>query len=1011
MGTPLTAALQNVTDDGRALIARMAKHESLQRRWSIPQIIRAIVLAALVFALAFGAVALTKLYDRPASVWLANAVIVGIVIRAPRSQWFALVAIAFLANLGANLANDDPLLRAASLSAINMVECMIVILLVGRSFEQSSWFDDGAIIGRFLLYAGVVGPLVSATLAAATLSLTDGAPFFSTLFGWYIADALGLLTLGALLVAAPTDRVAAPRCEWLGGLACVPLCCLVTLAAFSKDNAPLLFAVAPVLTIATLRAPLVGAMSALTMCVAIAIGATILGYGPIAHADPNTTTRLYALQGFVASLLFVVLPVRALAGERDRLGGVIARSERFFSRIAGASPAGTIHFDPLGRPTFANHRWTLLTGLDHTMLGEDGWLEAIAPADRSAANSLWARTRATLEPCTGEYLFCKYGQPAGFAELNLYPEVEDGKVLGFVARLCDVTDRRLAEDALQEREARYRLVTENARDVILRLGLDGRPLYVSASSLRVTGYAPTEMIGRPLSDLIHPDDVPVFKRSLERMAEGITDPSIEFRLRDRDGHFGWFEASQRVLFDRDGQPIEFVASLRDIELRRRSETAAATVAAQLRETNRLLLLAEELSGVGHWHFDPSERELGCSPQMNRILEQPRDQRLRADNILRIVHADDRRLLLACLARTRRTSGSAECAIRLRVGDALRHVRLVARAEYRDEKFAGWFGVMGDVTDKVVADSALIKARDAAQAAAVAKALFEATMSHEIRTPTARVSRVTPCKHQLEVLIAEDNPANQMLGAAIVRRMGHAITVVENGRQAVDAAKIKYYDAILMDMQMPEMDGLAATRAIRASDGPCAGTTIIALTADASPERRRFYDGAGFNHFLTKPIDRQTLAAALSAIHPSPSRSSQSAPAARREAALLEPRRIEELRSALGNVRLKALLGLLIAECLDRPERLRTAAGRGQLVAIRAEGHGLKGAALSIGATALGQAAEQLESATTVAQAEPLIAALEECAQATRAAVQRILNAPTGVDRRVRGALPGDRVKR
>lgn len=677
MATPLTVALQILADDGRALITRLAKHESVQRRWTTDQVIRALVLAGLVFALAFGAVALTKLHDRTASVWLANAVVVAIVIRAPRSQWFALVAIAFLANLGANLANDDPMLRAASLSAINMVECMIVILLLGRRFEQSSGFDDGAVVGRFLLYAGVVAPLASATLAAASLSLTDGAPFFSTLTGWYIADALGLLTLGTLMLAAPTGRVAARRGEWLGGGAGVLLSCLVSLAAFGQDIAPLLFAVPPVLMITTLRAPLAGAMSALTLCAAIAIGATILGEGPIAHADLDAATRLYVLQGFVASMLFVMLPVRALAGERDRLGGVIARSERLFSRIAEASPSGTIHFDPLGLPTFASHRWTLLTGLDRTKLGEDRWLEAIAPADRSAASSLWAHARATLEPCTGEFLFCKNGEQAGFAELNLYPEVEDDKVLGFVARLSDVTDRRLAEDALQEREADYRLVTENAQDVILRLGFDGRPLYVSGASFRVTGYAPVELLGRPLSDLIHGDDLPMFKRSLERMAEGITDPSIEFRLRHRDGHFGWFESSQRVLFDHDGQPIELVASLRDIELRRRSEATAAAAAEQLRETNRLLLLAEGLAGVGHWRFDPGASELYHSPQINRILKQPQDNRLRVGNIPGMVHADDRRLLLVCLARTRRTPGTAECAIRLKTRDGLRHVRLVA----------------------------------------------------------------------------------------------------------------------------------------------------------------------------------------------------------------------------------------------------------------------------------------------------------------------------------------------
>ena len=97
---------------------------------------------------------------------------------------------------------------------------------------------------------------------------------------------------------------------------------------------------------------------------------------------------------------------------------------------------------------------------------------------------------------------------------------------------------------------------------------------------------------------------------------------------------------------------------------------------------------------------------------------------------------------------------------------------------------------------------------------------------------------------------------------------------------------------------------------------------------------------------------------------------------------------------MGSDRLDALLGLLIADCLDRPAQLRTAFGRGELVAIHAQGHGLKGAALRIGATALGEAARQLEAVATVALAEPLIAALEECAQATRLAVLRLLESPT-----------------
>ena len=128
-----------------------------------------------------------------------------------------------------------------------------------------------------------------------------------------------------------------------------------------------------------------------------------------------------------------------------------------------------------------------------------------------------------------------------------------------------------------------------------------------------------------------------------------------------------------------------------------------------------------------------------------------------------------------------------------------------------------------------------------------------------------IDRAPLATRPLDGLVAEDNPVNQMLIGAILRRLGHVAICVENGRLAVEVATIRRFDCILMDMQMPEMDGLAATRAIRTSGGPSADAPIIALTADASSERRRFYDGAGLSDFMTKPIDRKALGNRLAAI--------------------------------------------------------------------------------------------------------------------------------------------------
>ena len=114
----------------------------------------------------------------------------------------------------------------------------------------------------------------------------------------------------------------------------------------------------------------------------------------------------------------------------------------------------------------------------------------------------------------------------------------------------------------------------------------------------------------------------------------------------------------------------------------------------------------------------------------------------------------------------------------------------------------------------------------------------------------------------QLLLVEDNVINQKLALTLISRLGHSADLAENGVAAVKAASEKHYDLILMDMQMPEMDGLEATRAIRAGDGPNKATWIIALTANAMQSDQDACQAAGMNDFLSKPFDREGLAAAL-----------------------------------------------------------------------------------------------------------------------------------------------------
>jgi CheY-like chemotaxis protein len=107
-------------------------------------------------------------------------------------------------------------------------------------------------------------------------------------------------------------------------------------------------------------------------------------------------------------------------------------------------------------------------------------------------------------------------------------------------------------------------------------------------------------------------------------------------------------------------------------------------------------------------------------------------------------------------------------------------------------------------------------------------------------------------------VVEDNPVNQKVAAAMLRALGHAVDLAENGQDAVEKLAVGCYDLVFMDMQMPVLDGLAATRVIRAREGQGARVPIIAMTASAMAEEREACLAAGMDEHLAKPVRLQQV---------------------------------------------------------------------------------------------------------------------------------------------------------
>jgi two-component system sensor histidine kinase/response regulator len=246
-----------------------------------------------------------------------------------------------------------------------------------------------------------------------------------------------------------------------------------------------------------------------------------------------------------------------------------------------------------------------------------------------------------------------------------------------------------------------------------------------------------------------------------------------------------------------------------------------------------------------------------------------------------------------------------------------------------------------------------------------------------------------------ILVVEDSPINRTVALGVLEELGYAAATAENGRQAIEALRQSPYAAVLMDCQMPEMDGYTAAREIRRREPPEAHLPIIGLTANAMQGDRERCLAAGMDDYLSKPFRPRELATVLErwvgpspAAHCSESATAQAAPAAP-PAALPDP--ID--RAHLGRLRPALVAELITLFRQAAPQRvaaLRDACQRGDAAALSNAAHALKGEAAAIGAHELEdlcRALERLGAAHTVVGADALLESLDGALQRATAALR------------------------
>jgi len=275
------------------------------------------------------------------------------------------------------------------------------------------------------------------------------------------------------------------------------------------------------------------------------------------------------------------------------------------------------------------------------------------------------------------------------------------------------------------------------------------------------------------------------------------------------------------------------------------------------------------------------------------------------------------------------------------------------------------GVDGFVTKPV---------REAQLLSEIARVLDEETRVRAVDAPKARRrARRPPASKGPAILVAEDNPVNQRVATRMLERRGFRVDVASNGREAVDLHRRGHYDLILMDCQMPELDGYAATAEIRRAESPPNRTPIIAMTANALQGDRERCLAAGMDDYLGKPVratDLETVLARVLAAAPTDDlpgeiptgqRSRAEEDRSPTNAAVVDLSRLADAYGDDGVGRADTVAFYLKRSRAVIDELLRAIAGGDTEAAARAA-HGLHGSSAVVGAVRLAAVAGEVGDA-------------------------------------------------
>jgi PAS domain S-box-containing protein len=378
-------------------------------------------------------------------------------------------------------------------------------------------------------------------------------------------------------------------------------------------------------------------------------------------------------------------------------------------------------------------------------------LQFYSPEDRALAERDIAEAIATRTLASSEL---RLRRPDGEIRYVLSKAVCELGALGEPVALFglsqDITEHKTRLDRARMSEARYRLLADNAGDVITLYDAVGGGVYSSPALERLLGYAADEAKGMSAADFLHPDDQRSVRTAFSSLAQGQAEVTVQHRSRHKVGHYVWVETNLRSIQNGAEEQASVLGVSRDITERKALEAETLVAHDQAREQAQRALLAEDIAGIGYWRVDLETNDLFLSPKMYEIYGIGVDQALVADDLRAQVHPDEQAEERARFARRFKTAEPEfDAVFRIIRGDGVvRHLRGSSIIETgADGARMAVLGTVIDITDIV----------EARQAVAESEARYR-RLAEQATDMIARTS--------LEGLIEFVTPsANQILGYA------------------------------------------------------------------------------------------------------------------------------------------------------------------------------------------------------------------------------------------------------